>query len=88
MGLRGSMEKVTHRFWRNSMDYNGGALTPTGMGGEMLAGVANVPTLKQRLDWAVKKAEQNLADAQKARDILDKNPYLEVLLNIMQKGNF
>lgn len=47
-----------------------------------------MPTLKERLDLAVKQAESNLSDAKRAREILDKHPELEELMNIMQKGRF
>ena len=46
------------------------------------------PTLQQRLDAAVKEAEARLAEAKEARDILSRNPDLERLLNIMQRGRF
>lgn len=46
------------------------------------------PTLKQRLETAVQIAEQNLADAKRAREILDKFPELEELINLMNKGRF
>ena len=45
-------------------------------------------TLKVRLDMAVQDAEKRLQEAKRAREILDKNPELEELLNIMQKGRF
>lgn len=44
------------------------------------------PTLKQRLELAVQQAEQNLADAKRAREIFDKNPELEELINILNRG--
>jgi hypothetical protein len=46
------------------------------------------PSLKQRLDMAVNEAEKKLADVKRAREIFDKNPELEELLNIMQRGRF
>jgi hypothetical protein len=46
------------------------------------------PSLKQRLDMAVNEAEKKLADVKRAREIFDKNPDLEELLNIMQRGRF
>ncbi len=45
-------------------------------------------TLKTRLELAVRQAEERLAEAKRAREILNKNPELEELLNIMQKGHF
>ena len=47
-----------------------------------------MPTLKDRLAQAVAEAESRLTDARRAKDILDKHPELEELLNIMQKGRF
>lgn len=48
-----------------------------------LATVGKVPSLKDRLDMGVAKAEENLRKAKRAREILDKNPELEELINIM-----
>jgi len=45
-------------------------------------------TLKGRLDMAVKEAEERLAEAKEAQEIFERNPDLERLLNIMQKGRF
>lgn len=50
--------------------------------------MASAPTLQQRLDSAVDSAKRQLADAEEARDILKRNPDLERLLNLMQKGRF
>jgi hypothetical protein len=50
--------------------------------------MAHVPTMKQRLEMAVKHAEEKLAAAKRARELFDKNPDLEELLNILQRGNF
>lgn len=52
------------------------------------AKMASIPTLKQRLELAVKQAEQRLEAAKRAREILNANPQLEELLNIMQHGHF
>lgn len=46
------------------------------------------PTLQQRLDMAVTNAQQQLKEATEARDIFARNPDLERLLDIMQKGRF
>jgi hypothetical protein len=46
------------------------------------------PTLQERLDMAVKDCEARLAEAKEARDIFARNPDLERLLDIMQKGRF
>lgn len=45
-------------------------------------------TLKQRLDHAVIQAEERLKAVSRAREIFEKNPDLEELLNIMQKSYF
>lgn len=45
-------------------------------------------TMKQRLDAAVRQAEDQLASAKRARELLDKNPDIEELLNILQRGRF
>lgn len=52
------------------------------------AKMAHMPTLKQRLEQSVKQAESRLADAVRAREILNAHPELEELLNIMQRGSF
>lgn len=54
----------------------------------MEAKTIRMPTLKERLDMQVKDAEDRLRDAKRAREILDKNPEMEELMNIMQKGRF
>lgn len=46
------------------------------------------PTLKSRLEYAVAEAEARLAEAKRAREILNAHPELEELLNIMQRGRF
>ncbi len=53
----------------------------------------HVPTMAQRLEAAVKEAEQRLANAKRARELFNKNPDLEellniLLLNILQRSNF
>lgn len=45
-------------------------------------------TMKMRLDMAVVEAEKKLADVKRAKEIFDKNPDLEELLNIMQRSHF
>lgn len=52
------------------------------------AKMVSVPTMKDRLELAVVQAEKRLADAKRAREIFAKNPDLEELLNIMQRGHF
>lgn len=46
------------------------------------------PTMKQRIDAAVKQAEDRLVAAKRARELLDKNPDLEELLNILNRNHF
>lgn len=46
------------------------------------------PTLKQKLDLAVNAAEQKLKDAKRAKEILDKNPELEELINIINRQRY
>lgn len=52
----------------------------------MTSTTASVPTMKQRLEFAVQRAETQLAEAKEARDIFTRNPDLERLLDIMQRG--
>lgn len=67
-------------------DYGGNS---AGMTGAMQqAKSVNMPTLQQRLDMAVKQAEDRLNKVKEARDILSRNPDLEKLLDIMQQSHF
>lgn len=50
--------------------------------------LARMPTIKERIDMAVKQAEERLAAAKRAKELFDKNPDLEELLNIMQNAHF
>lgn len=50
--------------------------------------MVGMPTLRQRLDMAVKQAEERLAAVTEARELFDRNPDIEKLLNIMQKAHF
>lgn len=67
-----------------------------GLGGGMIQAsedysqtkMTRMPTMKERLDLAVKRAEIQLADAKEARAILDQHPELERLINLLQKGSF
>lgn len=73
------------------MNYeNAQGLIPAGYGGTQCPSSVNTPTptLQQRLDFAVQQAKKALEDVTEARDILARNPDLERLLNIMQKGRF
>ena len=45
-------------------------------------------TVKERLAAAVKDAEAKLKVLQEAKEIFDRNPDMERLLNLMQKGYF
>jgi hypothetical protein len=45
-------------------------------------------SIAKRINLAVAKAEEQLAAVKRAREILDKNPDLEELLNIMQRSHF
>lgn len=53
-----------------------------------LSKMARIPTIKERCELAVKQAEDRLAAVKRAREILDKHPDIEELLNIMQSSNF
>lgn len=48
----------------------------------------SMPTMKDRLAAAVERAKERLASAEEAKAIFDKNPDLERLLDLMQKGLF
>lgn len=55
-------------------------------GAETLGGSYREPTIAERIDLSVKKAEQQLADAKRMKEIFDRNPDLEELINLMNKG--
>jgi len=57
-------------------------------GGTLATRSDRPPSLKLRIEMAVKEAEERLAATTRAREILDKNPDLEELLNIMQRSHF
>jgi len=44
------------------------------------------PTIRERIGLAVERAQQQLADAQRMAELFDKNPDLEELINLMNKG--
>ena len=48
----------------------------------------HMPTLKHRLDNAMREAEARLVAVKEAREIFERNPDIERLLNIMQRGYF
>ena len=50
--------------------------------------MARTPTLKDRLTLAVEQAEEKLAAVRRAKELFEKNPDLEELLNIMQRNHF
>lgn len=64
--------------------YACGASDPYGAPEKM----ALMPTMKQRLELAVRQAEERLVQAKRARELFDRNPDLEELLNILQRANF
>ena len=61
---------------------------PTQYGGTEQVKMAYQPTMKQRLDLAVKQAEDRLAKVKEAREIFERNPDIERLLDIMQSAYF
>ena len=63
-------------------------LVPQAYAGECLAKSVNMPTLKQRLDGAIREAEARLAAVKEAREIFERNPDIERLLDIMQRSHF
>ena len=66
--------------------YYGGynqTLATTGMGQSAVA-----ITMKDKINLAVKQAEDRLAAAKRAREIFDKYPEIEELLNLMNRGLF
>lgn len=50
--------------------------------------MAHQPNMKERLAMAVAQAEERLTAAKRAQELFAKNPDLEELLNIMQRGHF
>ena len=47
-----------------------------------------MPTIQDRLELAVKQAEERLAVVKRAKELFEKNPDLEELLTIMQRAYF
>lgn len=69
------------------MQYGGGS--GAGQYAEALsAKTIRMPTLAERMDMAIKDAEDRLRDLKESREILNANPQIEKLLDIMQKGRF
>lgn len=65
--------------------------SPNVLGGGLMpseAKMASVPSIAQRIDMAVKQAEERLKAAKRAKELFEKNPDLEELLNIMQRSHF
>ena len=52
------------------------------------AKMAIQPTMKQRIDMAIRQAEERLSAAKRARELFGRNPELEELLNIMRTNPF
>lgn len=50
--------------------------------------LARMPTMKERIDLAVKNAQEQLNNARRAKELFDRNPDLEELMNILQNGRF
>lgn len=67
--------------WNEGYDSPGASI-------QSLKSVGQVPTMAQRLDAAVKQAEDRLVQAKRAREIFSKNPDLEELINILNRGGF
>lgn len=42
--------------------------------------------MQQRLDLAVKNAELALADAKRARDLFNQHPFIEELIDLLNRG--
>lgn len=50
--------------------------------------MVRMPTMQERLDLAVKDAEDRLSKVKEARDIFARNPDIERMLDIMQNARF
>ena len=68
----------------------GGLMLPSveQIGASKSPSLAHMPTLAERLDGAVRDAEQRLAAVKEAREIFERNPDIERLLDIMQRSHF
>lgn len=49
---------------------------------------ARAATHRQRLEMSIVEAEERIARLKEARELLDRNPDLERLLDIMQQSHF
>lgn len=81
-GIQLLVERAENRGFMNELQksFQGGTYPVDAM--------ARMPTLKERLALAVTNAEDQLANAKEAKEIFDRNPDLERLLDLMQKGRF
>lgn len=70
------------------MNYDQDLMPCTTAGSAMSERMIATPSLKTRLENAVRQAEERLIEARHARELFDKHPDLEEILNIMQKGRF
>ena len=74
------------------MEFDSPSTVPTANAiGQYYGGEAKMvrqPNLKNRLELAVQQAEEKLAAVKRAKEIFEKNPDLEELLNIMQYSHF
>ena len=68
----------------NSLMGGADAEQPSYIGQKM----ARMPTCRERIDLAVKQAEDRLAKVKEAQEILSRHPDLERLLDIMQQAHF
>lgn len=61
----------------------------SGLAGGLAQYASKMPTLKERLDKAIQKAEEHLKVLQEAKMILESNPdAIEKLYIVLQKGAF
>ena len=65
-----------------------GLVPPQYLEKQSASSMAYMPNLKQRLELAVQQAEERLQAIREAKEIFDRNPDIEKLLNIMQSGHF
>jgi hypothetical protein len=52
------------------------------------AKVAGPMTMEMRLNMRIAQCEKQLADAKRAKEIFEKNPELEELINILNRSGF
>jgi hypothetical protein len=53
-----------------------------------MAKLAQDPSIRSKVQFAVERAEAQLKDAKRMQELLDKNPELEELVNIMQRQRY